>query len=377
MGLSCSAVFKIDSTKLGHSVIQALTLLGENLSVSIIGIVGVPAKYGGFETLVENLLPLGEGCVIYCQAGMYADKRSHYKKARLVYIPIPANGILSIVYDLVCMLHALITTRNNFLILGVSGAIGIPLVKLFGRGRKIVTNVDGIEHRREKWSALAKYYLKFSEWLAVKFSDQVISDNKGIAEYLVQTYHRESTVIAYGGDHVLRESTGSIDGKFALGICRIEPENNVRMVLEAFREASSVDLKLVGNWEASAFGREMKRSFSECKNIECIDPIYDLDELHILRSSCSFYVHGHSAGGTNPSLVEVLFYAKPVFCFECIYNRYTTWDEAYYFNNKDSLVGLIKKHETSTSDNRMRLLAKKHYRWEIIREQYSSLLEND
>ena len=144
--------------------------------ISVIGTVGVPACYGGFESLVENLLPSRKIDLIYCTRKAYENELSEYKGSRLKYWSLDANGVQSIPYDVISIVHSLLFTKNDLLVLGVSGAIAIPFFKLFSK-RKVVTNIDGLEWKRAKWGKTAKWFLKFSEKVAVKFSDKVIADN--------------------------------------------------------------------------------------------------------------------------------------------------------------------------------------------------------
>ncbi len=170
--------------------------------IAIIGTVGVPAIYGGFETLAEYLTKyLGKKyeLTVYCSSKSYSNKIIEYNNARLVYLPLNANGVQSIPYDILSILKAL-RYADTLLILGVSGCISLPFVKLISR-KKIVVNIDGLEWKREKWNKFAKWFLKFSEKLAVKYADAVITDNKVIQNYVLSEYGVKSTLIAYGADH--------------------------------------------------------------------------------------------------------------------------------------------------------------------------------
>lgn len=342
--------------------------------VSIIGTVGLPACYGGFETLVENLVDEVESNIeytVYCSSKSYDIKKSSYKGAKLTYLPIKANGIQSVLYDIVSLMHTLVTRPNVILILGVSGCVFLPLLRFFSKAH-IVTNIDGLEWRREKWGRFAKNFLKFSEVLAVKYSDLIISDNQAIADYVLEEYGINSTVIAYGGDHAVSNvNYENNDGGFSLALCRIEPENNVEMILTAFSKTNHL-LKFVGNWDSSDFGRKMKVRFSSFDNLELIDPIYDIEELSLIRSSCSFYVHGHSAGGTNPSLVEMMHFGKPIVCFDCDYNRASTESKAAFFTDESDLVKVINSEQSSDLGSSMLELAKRRYTWSIVRNQYKN-----
>ena len=162
----------------------------ENKKVAIIGTVGVPANYGGFESLVENIL--GENAspdiayTVYCSSKNYDSKLSEYKKAKLKYIPLDANGAQSIIYDIISLLQA--NCNNDIIvILGVSGCIFLPIYRMFSR-KRIIINIDGLEHKRDKWGKWAKRFLKFSEKMAVKYADVIVTDNKGIQDYVKNEY---------------------------------------------------------------------------------------------------------------------------------------------------------------------------------------------
>lgn len=347
--------------------------------VAIIGTVGIPACYGGFESLVENLtLHKSEGVdyTVFCSSKAYEKKLDIHNDAELVYLPLKANGFQSIPYDILSLVKCLKVKPDVVLILGVSGCIFLPFFKLFSKAR-IVTNIDGLEWKRDKWGWAVKKFLKFSERIAVKFSDVVVTDNKAIGDYVDSEYRKENVTIAYGGDHAIRSNLIDIQsnegaGNYALGLCRIEPENNVQMILEAFSK-NSLKVKFVGNWESSAFGKELKAKYKGYENIELLDPIYDLDTLYQLRQGCSLYLHGHSAGGTNPSLVEMMHFGIPIFAFDCSFNRYSTDDKAHYFKNDNQLSELIKstpEEALSSNANNMKRIAKECYTWSEISRQY-------
>lgn len=157
------------------------------IKVSIIGTVGVPANYGGFESLVENII--GDNSsknihyIIYCSSKNYSQKLLSYKNAKLKYIPLNANGSQSILYDIISLLKA---TRSSdvILVLGVSGCCFLPVYRLFSR-KRLVINIDGLEHKRDKWGKWTRRFLKFSEKMALRYGDVIVADNKGIQDYVV------------------------------------------------------------------------------------------------------------------------------------------------------------------------------------------------
>ena len=351
--------------------------------VAVIGTVGVPANYGGFETLVDNILGSSttEGIqyTVFCSSKAYDNQLKTYKGAQLKYLGLNANGVQSTFYDILAM----IKTSNKYdvaLVLGVSGCIFLPFFRWWFKNRLIV-NIDGLEHRRAKWGRFAKWFLKKSESMAVKYADIVIADNKGIQDYVKETYGIDAVMIAYGGDHALREVSrektkrilqeyGVESGKYAISVCRIEPENNCHIVLDAF---SKTDKKLVyiGNWDRSEYGRLLKEKYSSYKNILIYEPIYDLDVLYVLRSDADKYIHGHSAGGTNPSLVEAMFFGKTIIAYDVVYNRATTGDQAFYFKDAGELKQLLSSNESNGEV--MKQIAGERYTWNKIAAQYEAL----
>lgn len=358
------------------------------MKIAVVGTVGIPAKYGGFETLVDHLvknLPGKYDLHVYCSAKIYPERETNYNRATLHYVPLNPNGIQSIPYDIFSILHSLIYA-NVILILGVSGCIFLPIVKFFCK-KKIIVNIDGLEWRREKWNPLARKFLKYSELLAVRFADNIIADNKSIQNYLLTEYGRSSHLIAYGGDHAKAVPVGfSLSSRwpfilndYAFTVCRIEPENNIHLILAAFR-ASGIPFVLVGNWDNCDYGKTLRKEYSDTPNLFLLDPIYDQDQLDSLRSNCKLYIHGHSAGGTNPSLVEAMWLGLPIVCFDVSYNRETTENKSFYFRDVSSLVAislrLMKNSElTVLLRSDMKDIACLRYRWKTIVEQYSEVFE--
>lgn len=348
--------------------------------VAIIGIVGVPGNYGGFETMVENLIDNHElSYTVYCSSFNYKKKPKSFKNSNLVYIPIKANGIQSIFYDIYAIFHSVITGHKKLLILGVSGALIIPFIKLLPLKLEIYTNIDGIEWKRDKWKGLAKVFLKFSEKLAVKFSTRVIADNDAIGDYVKKEYKRNASIIAYGGDHALKKNTKGLIfekpfNKFYLSLCRIEPENNVQLILRTF-EKTDEKLAFIGNWNVSSYSRKLHKKYSQHPNIKLIDPIYNTDLLFLYRKECVAYIHGHSAGGTNPSLVEMMHFSKPIIAFDCSFNRKTLENIGFFFKSCEQLQSAISEIDNIDLSAKYKEIADRRYNWDHIRAQYIKLFK--
>lgn len=359
----------------------------KNLRVAIIGTVGVPACYGGFESLVDNLLdfaPQNVEYTVFCSAKKYENRLETYKGVHLVYLEKDANGKESILYDFESMKMALKppVCADVLLVLGVSGCIFLPYIRRIFKG-KIITNIDGLEWRREKWSFPVKKFLKLSEKMAVKYSDVVIGDNKGITDYVKAEYKKDAVLIAYGGDQVSHVKDDSLFVKYpfcrvpyAVTVCRIEPENNIHLILEAFSNRPEKNLVLVGNWEKSEYGRMLKEKYSAFKNLHLLNPVYEPHEVNWLRSNAALYIHGHSAGGTNPSLVEAMNLELPILAFDCVYNRATTEEKCLYWKTAADLEKLLLTEEKNLAEISVRLgeAGKRLYNWERIAGEYNALL---
>lgn len=357
--------------------------------IAILGTVGVPGSYGGFETLAENLIrhDQAEGgrrrLTVACSARAYPDRPARFLHARLRYLPLDANGVQSIVYDYLALLSAAWTGADRVLLLGVSGATFLPLFRLISRA-KVVTNIDGIEWRRAKWNGLARRVLRLSEAAAVRFSDVVIADNEAIRRYVAETYGAEAQVIAYGGDHALTTPPGDIadlglPDRYALGLCRIEPENNVALLLEAFAGMPDVPLVFVGNWDRSDYGRALRARFGAAPNIRLVDPVYAPDRLRAVRDRAWLYLHGHAAGGTNPALVEMMHFGIPIAAFDCGFNRFTTEERARYFADAAGLQAVVREAAAAGSGNaagvELREIARRRYTWTGVGQAYFDLLD--
>lgn len=357
------------------------------MKIAILGIVGVPGRYGGFETLAENLVRYHvstqrtSSLTVWCSSKDNIEMPDYFEGAHLRYINLWANGVQSILYDAVALWQAIRSNHDRIILLGISGAAALPLVRLFSRAR-IITNIDGIEWKRRKWKGPARIFLRASEWAAVRFSSELIADNQAIADYISSIYGNSCHMIPYGGDHALasdrpESASEGLPRSYALALCRIEPENNIEMILEAFT-AICRPLVFVGNWANSPYGSDIKARYAGHPNLYLLDPVYDPGVLRALRARASLYVHGHSAGGTNPSLVEMMHFGIPVFAHGCSFNRFTTEDKARYFATSAELVTLLRLmhvEEARAIGADMLEVAQRRYTWDQIGKAYFELLE--
>jgi glycosyltransferase involved in cell wall biosynthesis len=356
--------------------------------VAIIGTVGIPAKYGGFETLAEHLATqMSEEfqLYVYCTKKKYPKEQrlKTYLGARLIYLPMDANGVSSIFYDCLSIIHALFYA-DVLLVLGVSGGVLLPFIRRFTR-KKIIVSIDGIEWKRDKWIRPAKLYLWWAEKIAVKYSHADISDNESIQDYTAYRYKTLSNIIEYGADHTLRvlptakdiETYPFLAAPYAFNVCRIEPENNIHLMLAAFSRMNGLPLVMVGNWENSEYGQKLRQQYLGHEGIILLDPIYNQGGLDLLRGNASLYVHGHSAGGTNPSLVEAMYLALPVLAFHVSYNKTTTEQKAWYFSTTEDIIRIVQSltpEDLAQKAMEMKEIADRRYTWEVIGKKYIFLI---
>jgi len=354
-----------------------------------IGVQGLPAKYGGFETFTDYLsryISDDFDLIVYCSSNLYKDKKEKYQKATLKYIPLNANGIQSVPYDIFSILLALNDSKNSddvLLLLGSSGAIILPFISLFTK-RNIVFNMAGLEWKRSKWNRFARWFLKFSEKIAVRYADAIVTDNRGLQEYIASEYGAKSHMIAYGGDHATRlDLTDEVTEKYPflkepyyIGVARAQSDNNIDVVLEAFSKIPDKNLVFVANWNVSDYGKSLKEKYSKISNLHLVDAIYDLQILDQLRSNCVAYIHAQSSGGTNPSLVEAMHLELPIIAADVNFNRYTTDNKAFYFADVDELIDNILHNDKDAYDlsaKEMKKTANQIYTWKYIVSEYEKL----
>jgi len=362
--------------------------MNQKKKVAIIGTNGLPAKYGGFETLTHYLtlyLKDDFDFIVYCSKTPKQKRQKSFHDAELKYFPLKANGWQSVLYDAVSIVHAWFKV-DVLLVLGNSGAIIFPFHKL--TGKKLVLNIGGIDWMRDKWNYFVKKYIHFSEKLSVRFADVVITDNKVIHDHYVSEYQCENIIIPYGGDHVLRPNvTGEfkkkylfLQAEYAISVSRAQEDNMIHIVLEAYKKMSDKVLVLISNWHISEYGRKLKRQYSGIDNIYLIDAVYNQEELDLLRSHASLYIHSHSVCGTAPSLVEAMNLNLPVISYNSPTNLASTKGKAAYFTGVNDLIKLVTSlnaNKLNTIKRSMYQIATTQYTWKHVCNEYKKAINND
>ncbi len=379
--------------------------------VFIVGCKGIPAKYGGFETFVDELVNRQQNKDIkYHIACMNAEKSTVYKNAECFGVDIPNIGpAKAILYDLKAIKQVTKQAEqeniNDGILYILACRIG-PFIKhatkkLRKRGFKIYVNPDGHEWMRAKWNAAIKKYWKLSEKLMVKNADLLICDSKNIEKYVhdnYQKYNPRTTFIAYGADTTkskleetdqnLQEWYNKFDikkGNYYLVVGRFVPENNYETIIREFIKSNTKkDLVLVTNVEHDKFyDRLLKKThFDQDPRIKFVGTVYDKELIKKIRELSYAYIHGHSVGGTNPSLLEALASTNINILYDCGFNYEVAENGAlYFFQNDEDLTELIESTDrlSTTKIQNLSQIAKQrindNYNWNKIVEEYENVFE--
>jgi glycosyltransferase involved in cell wall biosynthesis len=354
--------------------------------IHIIGIVGVPGNYGGFETLTDHLLDSvvfqRHGVIVYCEKDVVKASNGIYKGATLKPVRWRANGWQSVLHDTFGLWGASIK-GGVILVLGTSATFWLPILRFLFKRNRYIVNMAGLEWSRSKWGPLAKQLLKSNEAIAALYAHRFIADNQGLVDYVLKTYGRKAELIAYGGDQfteVLADHSVFEDcvlpSVYDFAMARAQIDNNLEMIIQAYiREGSS--LVFVSNWDSTEYGRAIRERYRDITNIHLIGPVYEIAKVKALHSRVRLYVHGHSAGGTNPVLVEAMWAGLPTAAFDVNFNRYTTRDQAMYFRSSETLVNLLRllsPQSLRECRNALQRIALTNYRWESIRSDYEKII---
>lgn len=317
--------------------------------IGIIGIQGLPASYGAFEQTVDQLTlyasTLGLNLQFFVGCAATAKNVNFSRKNVTRIFTKRKNGALVLVYLLITFLKLYIRGVRTYVFFGYSLS---PLFWLFILlGCKVTCNVDGFEWRRAKWGGFAKKYFKFCEYCAAKSGATLIYDSRGVERYYEIHYKRQGVLAFYGGvdleNNIGEFSIANLPVKktYALCIMRLEPENNIATIIKAFASTPDVRIVIIGP-STSFYANQLSHIVESSPNINYIGPIYDRNKLAFIRDNASFYVHGHSVGGTNPTLLEAVASGNPIVAYRSIFNKEVLKDSSLYFYDVSSLVECIK-----------------------------------
>lgn len=344
----------------------------------ILGTRGIPAGYGGFETFAAKLAPYmvdqGWHVRVYCQSD--SDRTEKWRGVECVHLKAAKGAWGSIVFDWRAILHALRHKQQNevWLTLGYNTAIFNTLPMLLGHRQAI--NMDGVEWQRRKWSWPKRLFLHINYFFGGKVADVLIADHPEIAAILKKNFSADKIyMIAYGGDEKTPDATllapfNVKPEEYCIVIARPEPENNILEIVRVWsQKRRNQKLVVLGNFDsANAYHRQVIAASSS----EVFFPgaVYDPDTVHALRHFSAAYIHGHSVGGTNPSLVESMAAQCRIIAHDNVFNRWVAGEKAAYFSDENALATLFENMPQE------RCALSNDFRWETILAQYRHVLEH-
>lgn len=361
-------------------------------ALTIMGIRGVPAQHGGFETFAEHLALFlagrGWDVTVYCQEeGKGPVYESDWQGIHRIHIPVSQGGAPgTIVFDLRAIVHSL-GRPGVILTLGYNTAVFNVLHRLWRMPNLI--NMDGIEWKRGKWGALAKTWFWLNERIGCLVGNHLVADHPRIGDHLATRVSRDKiTMIPYGADAIDRADAALLQpwglqaGEYSVVIARAEPENSLLEIVSAFSaRPRGHRLVVLGNYDTAhnAYHRAVKAAASQ----EVLFPgaIYDPAIVKALRFYARFYLHGHQVGGTNPSLVEALGAGNAIIAHDNPFNRWVAGEAGLYFSDRagceallDRCLGDVALLEEKRQHARAIFTAR--FRWPDILAQYETLLQS-
>ena len=357
------------------------------MKIAILGTRGIPNNYGGFEQCAEylslDLVKKGHQVTVY-SPDFHPYKEEFYKGVRIIrksgLKSFLGNSASNFIYDYICFKDAANRDFDIILELGlITSALSVILCN--HKDKVIVTNLDGLEWKRSKWNNLVQKITKTIEKFGIKHSDYLIADNVGIQKYIADEYNRDSEFIAYGAFDPVNPSPdclkeyGLVPDNYILSIARLEPENNLEMMFDGYVSSRiKIPYFIVGN-HLTSYGDFLKDKYRN-SDIIFLGGIFNKIHLDNIRYYSKYYLHGHSVGGTNPSLLEAMAAKTFILAHDNQFNKSVVNQNSFYFNSADVLADLLK--DKDILKNKIKFTAKnlirinEAYRWSIIVNQYES-----
>jgi len=359
------------------------------MKIAILGTRGIPNYYGGFEQFAEffSVYLVEQGHEVYCyNSHNHPFQEENFKGVTIIHKHDPEYKLGTFgqfIYDYNCILDS--RKRNFDIILQLGYTSNSIWFFLLPKKPIIITNMDGIEWKRSKYSKPVQQFLKFAERLAANTSDYLVADSLGIQSFLKKRYGKNSTYIAYGAypfdtpnENVLAEYKVT-KGNFNMIMARFEPENNLDMVLEgvALQPDAETPILVIGNHNTK-YGAFLKNKFAQYKHIRFIGAVYNLEHLNNLRYFSNLYFHGHSVGGTNPSLLEAMASQAFIAAHDNEFNKGVLKENAVYFKTatdvKNILINIKKNNNLHLIQNNFESIVNE-FNWNIINGKYLQLFE--
>lgn len=355
------------------------------MKIAMLGTRGVPAAYGGFETAVEEigsrLAAGGHEIVVYCRNG--DPSITQHRGMQLVHLPaVPRRSVETLSHTALSVGHLLKEGADAAFVFNVANAPLLGPLKF--RSIPCAINVDGIEWRRSKWGKAAKTFFKVGERVAVRSSAALISDAQGIADYYRIEHSRATHVIAYGAPQLRglgadQLAKHRLDRRnYHLAVARFEPENNLHTIVEGYTRSSEArPLVIVGDAPYSDAYKQRLQELANNRDVRFLGRVDDQDELDQLYFNCSVYIHGHTVGGTNPSLLRALGAGAPTIVHRNEYNLEVAGPGTPAFSTATQLAELFASTADHGDDEAVRQGLRDgvahRYNWDDIARSYESL----
>lgn len=360
--------------------------------VVLIGTNGVPAHYGGIETLAEYLTrDLNGGYDLYCYCSKTPREKqlNYYHNTKLIYMPMKANGWQSIFYDGWTILRSL-CKHDVLVVLGCSCPPAL-FFKVFTKKHIVLNAIGGKETEKVRGLKLfGKIEVAIKKWMEgmqARYADYVIIDNAANVEIFEKKHHVKALVAEYGGDHAVAEPITEeavkkypfLKGRYDVTVSRAQEDMNIHMVIDAYKQVPERTVVIVSNWLKSEYGQKLySENVGKFDNIILVNAIYDQKELNTIRSNAALYLHTHSMCGTAPSLVEAMYLNLPVVCFKVPTNLETTEHKSVYFETVPELVEILRGLDAATLDRLktdLNAIAVRRYNWKRISAIYKDCID--
>ena len=358
------------------------------MRIAILGTRGVPANYGGFETFAEQLgrrlVQSGHEVTVYSRDLFVSRKTKSYLGMRIVRLPAPQSKYFeTVIHTLFAALHALTQSYDIVYVCNSANVPAVILLRLFGR--RIVLNVDGLEWKRKKWSALGRAYYRFCAWTAARLPVYVVTDALVIQHYYRDVYGRHTDYFPYGTDLEPVADDGTLarlglePGRYVLYVSRLEPENNAHVVIQGYaRVKTDLPLAIVGDAPySSSYIASLHATTDE--RVKFLGAIYGAG-YKILRSHAKAYVQATEVGGTHPALVEAMGFGNVILANEVPEHRETLGDAGLYYSGSEALAVELQKVLDDPAlamdlAERAHERAKRHYGWDAISSSYETWMQ--
>ncbi len=359
------------------------------MRVAMVGTRGVPASYGGFETAVEEigkrLVARGHEVIVYTRVEDREAAPREYLGMQLVPLPaVRSKALETLTHTASSTAHVVAKSKPDMAFLfNAANAVYLPAL----RARKIpvATHVDGLEWRRTKWGKGGRKFYRVSESLAVRYSDALIADAQGITDYYASEFAATTDLIAYGAPIIRNCDRDNLDEglqykQFHVLVARFEPENHVLEGVSGYVESSAIHPLLVvgGAPFAAEYTERIEKIANSDSRVHMLGPVWDQGRLDALYSGALTYLHGHSVGGTNPSLLRAMGAATATIAYDVSFNREVLGDDGRFFKRPGELAKHIHEAEGNPDEmvstgRRLQERAEQRYNWDDVTSKYEAL----